>query len=142
MSAEPDRLEWLLVRAGLVVVAVIMVVVGTSWKVRDIRKGPEPTRLELSLRCLNDEKGVATIVPAGDPLADSAEDGSFRATIEGNEVTVALVPTQRRAAQIEGYFRAVGGDLTGRLERRDRSVYLWRFPSSPTQRQAMYDCAY
>ena len=109
---------------------------------RDARKGPAPTRLELTLRCLNDEKGVATIVPAGDPLADSAGDGSFRTTIEGNEVTVALGATEEQAAKIERAYRAVGGDLTGRLERRSDTVYLWKFESSPTQRQAMYDCQY
>jgi hypothetical protein len=142
MSAEADPLEWLLVRAGLVVVAVIMVAVGAGWKVRDARKGPAPTRLELALRCLGSEKGVATTVPAGDPLADSAGDGSFKTTIEGNEVTVALGTTEEQAARIERSYRAVAGDLTGRLERRADTVYLWKFESSPTQRQTMYDCRY
>ena len=109
---------------------------------RDVRKGPAPTRLEQALRCLHDEKGVATIVPAGDPLADSAGDGSFRTTIEGNEVTVVLGASEEQAATIERSYRAVGGDLTGRLERRSDTVYLWEFESSPTQRQTMYDCQY
>jgi hypothetical protein len=142
MSGEPDRIEWLLVRAGLIGVAVIMVAVGASWKVRDVRKGPPLTRLEQTLRCLQHEKGVATIVPAGDPLAGSAGDGSLRTTIEGNEVTVALGTTEEQAAKIERAYRSVGGDLTGRLERRSDTVYLWKFESSPTQRQTMYDCRY
>jgi hypothetical protein len=142
VNAEPNRIEWLLVRAGLVVVAVVMVAVGAGWKVRDIRSGPAPTRLELTLRCLHGEKGVATTVVKDDPLAASAGDGSFATTIEGNTVTVSLAGSVEQAAYIERTYRAVGGDLTGRLERRADTVYLWRFESSPTQRQAMYDCRY
>jgi hypothetical protein len=142
MSSTPDRIEWLLVRAGLIVVAVTMIAVTTSWKVRDIRNGPRPTRLEQALRCLQNEKGVAAIVPAGDPLADSAGDGAFRATIEGNEATVALGASEEQAARIMREYQAVGGDLAGRLERRSDTVYLWKFASSPTQRQTMYDCQY
>ena len=44
--------------------------------------------------------------------------------------------------KLEQSYRAVGGDLTGRLERRGRSVFVWKFVSSPTQRQTMYDCQY
>ena len=143
MSAAPDTLEWLLVRGGLVVVAVTMVLVGAGWKVRDIRNGPAPTRLELVTRCLNVEKGVATTpTPRDDPLAASAGDGSYSATIEGNTVTVSLAGSEEQAAYLERTYRAVGGDLTGRLERRGNTVYLWRYMSSPTQRQAMYDCEY
>lgn len=143
MSVEPDTFEWLLVRAGLVVVAVVMVAVGAGWKVRDIRNGPAPTRLELVIRCLNVEKGVATTTtPKDDPLAASAGNGSFVTTIEGNAVTVSLAASEEQAASIEATYRAVGGDLTGRLERRGATVYLWRYESSPTQRQAMYDCQY
>ena len=143
MSAAPDRVEWLLIRGGLVVVAVIMVAVAASWKVRDIRSSPAPTRLELVTRCLNGEKGVATTAtPKDDPLAASAGDGSFATTIEGNAVTVSLAGSEEQAAYIERTYRAVAGDLTGRLERRGKTVYLWRYTSSPTQRQAMYDCEY
>jgi hypothetical protein len=142
MSVEPDRMEWLVVRTGLVVVAVAMALVATSWKVRDIRQGPAPSRLELTLRCLHEEKRLATIVPAGDPLAESAGDGSLKATIEGNEVTVVLGASEKQAARIERNYRAVGGDLAGRLERRSDTVYLWTFEASPTQRQTVYDCRY
>lgn len=142
MSTEPEAIERRLVQAGLAVVALVMVAVGVGWKVHDVRKGPAPTRLELTLRCLNGEKGLATIVPAGDPLADSAGDGSLRTTVEGNEVAVVLGASEEQAARIERSYRAVGGDLSGRLERRSDTVYLWKFESSPTQRQTMYDCRY
>ena len=73
-------------------------------------------------------------------LADSAGDGSLKTTIEGNDVTVALASSEEQAADIERYYHAVADDLEGRLERRGKTLYLWRFKSSPTQRQVMYDC--
>ena len=141
MIDERDRREWLYLRIALGVVALIVVADVAGWKVHDL-KNPRPTRLELSLRCLNGEKGVATVVPTGDLLADSAGEGALKSTIEGNDVTVSLASSEKQAAEIERFYRAVGGDLEGRLELRDRTVYLWRFRSSPTQRQAMYDCQY
>jgi hypothetical protein len=92
--------------------------------------------------CLKDNRGVVAVVPAGDPLADSAGDGSLKATIEGNDVTVALASSVQQAAKIAGYYRQVSGNLAGRLEQRGATVYLWRFRSSPTQREAMYLCDY
>ena len=139
---EPDRLEWLLLEIALLAVALIVVADLAAWKVHDIRQPPPPTRLAQSLGCLTNEKGVPAVAPAGDPIADSAGDGSFRTRIEGNVVTVALASSEQEAAKLERYYRAVASDLEGRLERRYKTVYLWRFRSSPTQRQAMYDCQY
>lgn len=141
MSGQPDRLEWAYVRIALGVVAVVAVVDVAAWKVRDIVH-PRPTRLEQTVACLRDNRGVVAIVPAGDPLADSAKAGSLRATIEGNDVTVAIARSEGEAEKIQAGYRAVGVDLVGRLERRGRSVFLWRDTASPTQRQAMYDCQY
>ena len=142
MTAEPDRLEWVLVRIGLGLAALIVVAVGAGWKVHDLRQPPAPTKLESSIRCLNVEKEVVTIVPTGDLLADSATEGSFKTTIEGNEVTVALAASEEEAARIERYYNDVAGDLEGRLERRQKTVYLWKYKSSSSQRQVMYDCGY
>ena len=36
----------------------------------------------------------------------------------------------------------VAGELTGKLERRGKVVYVWEGVASPTQRQTMYDCHY
>ena len=140
MTASADSREWLYLRIALGVVAAIVVAVLVGWKVNDIVH-PRATRLELTVDCLT-RRGVVPIVPSGDPLADSAGRGSLKVTIEGNDVTVALASSKKAAAKLAGYYRAVGGELEGRLEHRDRSVYLWAFVSSPTQRQAMYDCQY
>jgi hypothetical protein len=140
MNAVETR-EWTYLRAALVVVAVLAVADVAAWKVHDWRN-PPPTRLASTIRCLETEKGLPVTLPAGDPLADSAGGGSLKTTVEGNVVTVALASSDGEALRIERYYRAVGGDLTDRLERRGSTVYLWRFTSSPTQRQAMYECQY
>ncbi len=133
--------EWAVLRFATVFVAVVVLTDLAAWKVWELTRY-RPTRLELTLRCLNNEKGATTVVPAADPLAASAGDGSVQTTIEGNGVTVALASTVEQAVKIADDYRAVASGLAGRLERRDRVVYLWQSPSSPTQRQVMYDCAY
>jgi hypothetical protein len=140
MSAVGAR-EWTYLRAALVVVAVLAVADVAAWKVHDWRH-PPPTRLESTVRCFEGEKGVLVTVPAGDPLSASAAGGSLRTTVEGNGVIVVLAGSEEQARKLEQTYRDVGGDLSGRLERRDRTVYLWDRPSSPTQRQATYDCQY
>lgn len=141
MSESSDRLEWLYLRVALGLVALIAVAVVVSGNARYVAH-PQSARLKTTIACLKERKNVVAVVPAGDPLADSAGDGSLKTTIEGNDVTVALASSQRQAAKIERYYNAVAGDLEGRLERREKTVYLWAFTSSPTQRQAMYDCQY
>jgi hypothetical protein len=140
MSAVDTR-EWTYLRAALAVVAVLVVADLVAWKVHDWRH-PPPTRLASTLRCLEVEKGLLVTVPAGDPLSATATDGSLRTTAEGNGVIVALAASEEQARKLEETYRNVGGDLAGRLERRDRTVYLWDRPSSPTQRQVMYECQY
>ena len=140
MSAVDVR-EWTYLRAALVVVAVLVVADVVAWKVHDLRN-PPPTRLESAVRCFEAEKGVLVKVPAGDPLSASAAAGSLRTTVEGNGVIVVLAGSEEQARALEQTYRNVGGDLSGRLERRGRTVYLWDRPSSPTQRQTTYDCQY
>lgn len=140
MSAVASR-EWAYLRLAMAAVALVVLADLVAWKVWDATRY-RPTRLELTLRCLQKENGVATVVPAGDPLADSAAAGSLKTTIEGNDVTVALARDEAQARKIERDYRAVASGLEGRLERRGLVVYLWGRASSPTQRQTMYDCAY
>jgi|KBSMisStandDraft_5_1062788.scaffolds.fasta_scaffold333907_2 hypothetical protein len=140
MTEAMER-EWRLVAGALVVMAVIVLLDGVGWKIRDLTID-KPTRLELAVRCLTFEKNIHPVVPAGSPLADSAKQGSFRAVVEGNDVTVALAANEDEATKLVGYYRQLGGSLSGRLEQRAKVVYLWLQRSSPTQRQTMYDCQY
>lgn len=140
MGAVASR-EWAYLRLAMVAVAAVVLADLVAWKVWDVTRH-KPTRLEQTLRCLNDEKGLATVVPARDPLARSAGDGSLETTIEGNDVTIALAATEEQALKIERGYNAVASELAGRLERRGRIVYLWKNVSSPTQRQQAYDCQY
>lgn len=140
-EAALDRWEWRAVRLALVVVAVVVLADLTAWAIHRHRH-PPLTRLESTIACLRGEKHVDVTSPAGDPLSSSAGAGSLRTTVEGNGVIVALASSGQEAARLAAAWRAVGGDLTGRLELRDRTVYVWDRPSSPTQRQALYDCQY
>ena len=140
MSVDAAR-EWRMLLGGFAVVALVGIGGVITWGVHDLVTD-EPTRLELAVRCLTGELGLPVVVPAGDPLADSAGDGSLKTTIEGNEVTVALASSDEQAIKIAGYYRSLGNPAAGRLERRGRTVFLWKFESSPTQRQHAYDCQY
>ena len=140
MSAVASR-EWRFLRLAMAVVAVGVAIDLVAWKVWELTRY-RPSRLELTLRCLRNEKGAVAAAPAPDPLAASAGDGSVQTTIEGNVVTVALASTVEQALKIVADYRAVASGLDCRLERRDRVVYLWRNPSAPTQRQVMYECQY
>ena len=137
----PDTAEWPFLRTALVAVGVIAAVVLAAWKVHDVRY-PPPTRLARTVFCLKDNHDLVAVVPAGDPVSSIASSGSFRVTVEGSEVIVSLAKSEHEAVKIEQAYRAVGGDLTGRLERRGRSVYLWQGVATPTQRQTMYGCQY
>ena len=141
MSDTPDGLEWLYLRIALGVVALIVVADLGVWKVHDIRY-PRPTRLERTVSCLEGRKGLVPVVPAGDPISNTAGAGSLRVTVEGSEVIVSVARSGDEAARIERNYRAVGGNVEGRLERRGRYVFLWQGIATPTQRQTMYDCQY
>ena len=138
--SPPDPREWLYLRIALGAVALIAVLDLTAWKVHELRN-PPTTRLDSTVNCFIQRGGVP-VVPAGDPLSATAGAGSLRVTVEGNGVTVALASSVEEAIKIFRGYRAVGGDLAGRLERRGRTVYLWEHSASPTQRQVLYDCQY
>ena len=98
---DPREWRYVLVSAlGLVVVAGAWV---TGWALREARD-VDPTSLALLSMCLEDERGLRLISPSGDPLADSAPHGSFRTTIEGNDVTVSIWSDHEAAtATLETY---------------------------------------
>jgi hypothetical protein len=141
VSGSGDPREWRFLRLSLVVVALVVVADAAAWQLHDRSHPSSPGRLESSVNCLR-QNGLPPVVPAADPLARSAGDGSFQTVAEGNGVSVALASSESEAKKIARYYRSLGGDVRGRLERRARTVYLWQFPSTPTQRQRLYDCQY
>ena len=121
----------------LVLVATELVASGIAGVLRD-----EPTALEQTVRCLRFEKGLEVTTPPRDPIARSAEQGALSTVVEGNPVTVAISSNEDGPNRLGALYERVASNLGTRLERRGKILYLFRFPPSPTQRQALYDCAY
>ena len=133
--------EWPFVRVALLIVLAVAVLEVSGWLIYE-SVHEEPTALAQTAKCLRNEKGIGVDVNVRDPIARSADGGALVTTVEGNRVTVSIGSSDREAERIESAYNAVAAALAGRLERRGHTVYLWDFPSSPTQRQVMYDCAY
>lgn len=134
------RSEWPYLRAGLVVVAALLVAAVVGWRVYDATHD-DPTAFELMTICLRYEKHLA-LEETGDPIAGSAGLGAVRTVVETNGVTISVADSPEDAARIVESYRAVAGDLGARLERRRGTVYLWDRDPSPTQQQTLYDCTY
>ena len=129
--------DWVLLRAGLAAVAVLVVAALVGWGIETARY--EDRGFDALRRCLIDWKGV-TIRPTQDPIARSADLGAFDTEIETNPVTVSVSSTREQAEEIVVHYTAVGGALGPRLELRGRTVFLWEREPSPTQLQAIIDC--
>ena len=139
MSVEAVRdVEWSYLRRALALVGMVLVVWVVGWAIRDATVQEETTYDRL-VRCLVNEKG-ATLAAPRDPVAQSADLGAVRTTIETNGVTVSVARSPERAEDIVSAYRAVAGDLEGRLEQRGNAVYLLDRTASPTQRQTLFDC--
>ena len=133
--------EWVYLRAGLLAVAVLCVAALADWAVYSVVH-EDPGAVAQITRCLVAERG-ATVETPRDPIAQSAELGALRTTVETNGVTIAVAKDPESAERIVAAYRRIAADLEeGRLERRGRLVYLWDRPASPTQRQALFDCEY
>ena len=123
MSVEAVRdVEWSYLRRALALVGMVLVVWVVGWAIRDATVQEETTYDRL-VHCLVNEKG-ATLAAPRDPVAQSADLGAVRTTIETNGVTVSVARSPERAEDIASAYRAVAGELEGRLEQRGRAVYL------------------
>jgi hypothetical protein len=133
--------DWAALRGGLLVVAALGVASVVGWLVHAAVHDP-PSPYAQTVRCLTLEKGLVLEEPR-DPLARSAGRGATRTAVEGNRVTIAVGSSVADAERIVAGYRAIAGARLGhRLERREHNVYLWDNDPSPSQRQALYDCAY
>ena len=132
--------EWRYLRGALVaVVALVALQIGGSLVYRVVHEETPP--LSETIRCLTREK-LLELTPATDPIATSARGGWVATRVEGNGVHVAIARSTSEAERLVDLYRSVAGELTGRLERRGKVVYIWEGVSTPTQRQTMYDCHY
>ena len=126
-------------RLGLAVAVVVVgaqAVVGAAWSLSH----DDPTELELTMRCLEREKGLALEETTDDPVAASAQGGTFRTIVEGNLVTLSVATSQAEAERLRAAYAS--SDPGARLDVRGRYVALWLREPSRSQRQATYDCAY
>ncbi len=139
MTEAAASVEWSYLRAGFIAVMTLVVAALIGWGVDSALW--EDRGFEKVSKCLVNEKGARLETPR-DPIAQSAELGALRTVVETNGVTVSVASDDKGAERIVTAYRAVAGDLEGRLEQRGRLVYLWDRPASPTQRQTLFDCTY
>ena len=122
---------------GALVVVLAQLSVGAAWSIGH----DDPTVLELTRRCLEQDRGLTVESTAGDPVAASARGGTFRTVIEGGLVTVSAATSQAEVERLRAAY-AARGDPGGRLDVHGGYVYLWLRDPRRGQRQATYDCAY
>jgi hypothetical protein len=100
----------------------------------------EPSFLELVQTCLT-ERDVPFAPVSDDFVALTADRGALRTTVEGNGLTIALGGSERDAQRVyESYASVAAGDVSTRLERRRKVVFLWDEPPSAAQRDFAILC--
>jgi hypothetical protein len=139
MTAFADW-EWRYLRGALVAVVALVALQIGGWLVYRVVHEETPPLSE-TIRCLTREK-LLELTLATDPIAASARGGWVATRVEGNGVHAAIARSTSEAERLVDLYRSVAGELTGRLERRGKVVYIWEGVSTPTQRQTMYDCHY
>jgi hypothetical protein len=139
MTAFADW-EWRYLRGALVAVVALVALQIGGWLVYRVVHEETPPLSE-TIRCLTREK-LLELTLATDPIAASARGGWVATRVEGNGVHAAIARSTSEAERLVDLYRSVAGELTGRLERRGKVVYIWEGVSSPTQRHTMYDCHY
>ena len=132
--------EWRYLRGSLAVLAAVVALQIAGWLVYRVVHEETPP-LQETVRCLTREK-VLELTTATDLIAASARGGWVATRVEGNGVHVAIARSTGEAERLVELYQSVAGDLTGKLERRGKVVYIWEGVSTPTQRQTMYDCHY
>ena len=133
--------EWPSLRLGLAGAVALVLLVLAGWA-REEAFIDEPTRLEQTERCLKREKLLQVGPVEHDPIAARASGGALATRVEGNGVRILIAGSRQEAARLATAYQLVGGELRGRLDQRFANVHLWEMPSSPTQRQTLYDCVY
>jgi hypothetical protein len=138
-SASGERVETRYVLLGVAAVASLLVLQLVGGWIRQAVVD-EPSHLELVEKCLT-ERSVPFEPATGDFVAQSADRGALRTTVEGNGVTIALGGSERDAERVfESYASVAEPDLGARLDRHRKVVFLWDAPPSVPQRDFAYLC--
>jgi hypothetical protein len=125
-------------RYVLAALALIVAVAGVLVAVDLVRQPSVPPRVELMRRCFEQEKGFLVLeLPLGSTFSE-ADEGGLVTVIETNRTQIAIAGSEEEAARLAR--TAVAGP--GVVERRADIVVAWERAPSPTQRQALLDCAY
>ena len=132
--------EWRYLRGAFAALAAVIALQIVGWLVYRVVHEETPP-LQETVRCLTREK-LLELTAATDPIAASARGGWVATRVEGNGVHAAIAGSTDEAERLVELYQSVAGDLTGKLERRGKVVYIWEGVSTPTQRQTMYDCHY
>ena len=134
------RAEQRALAVSAVALAVLAVVSVGGWAVRE-GTDEDPSRLSLTIGCLEREHGLEVVTPSGDPLADSAPGGALRTTIDGNQVVVSIWDHEDEAAEtLETYARLTPESLEGRALAAGRFANLWGEPVTDEQVRVLYGC--
>lgn len=138
---ENSRGEWEFAVFGLAMCGLVVAATLIGWGLY-AQFHHVTSRIDLTVRCLTRERGLVIETGGRDPIAASARGGWLVSTVEGNGVHISIAGSEDEARRIAAAYRSVASALEGRLEQRGSHVYLWDRPSSPTQRQVLYDCEY
>lgn len=140
MAASSERdVERRYVRLALAFVVLVAAALVAADLVR-LALAESPARIDQVRRCFEEELGVPVFSASPGSLADSAELGAVRTTIELNPVTYAIAGSEEAAADLAA--RAREASSFAEVEVRGDIVLLWEGPTSATQRQAIYDCSH
>jgi hypothetical protein len=140
LSTATANWEWRYLRTAFAALAVLVALqIAGSLVYRVVHEETPP--LAETVRCLTREK-LLELTSETDPIAASARGGWVATRVEGNGVHVAIARSTSEAERLFDLYRSVAGELSGRLERRGKVVYVWEGVSTLTQRQTMYDCHY
>lgn len=141
ISATEQQREWPFLRMTLLAVLALLglQLLGT---VVDKRIHPAPTALDLTAKCLRNEKRLAVDIGATDPIAKTADGGALHTRVERNGVTIVTSSSDEKAKRIAGYYATVNPGPEDVVELKGHVVYVWEFSPLLTQRQTTYDCYY
>ena len=138
--SERRRAEWRWSLVGAGVVAVLVAAQLTAGLVRSAATDEASARERVETCFV--ERAIPFRSVVDDPIAGSAGRGALRATLEGNQVTLALGSSEEDAARVyDAYLGVAPTGTAQRLELSRKVVFLWDRPPDQPQRDLAHLCA-